>query len=165
MRSAAATEGKWLVNTEARVKLVLLSAAVAFAAGCGVSAKSGPPMGDVTGTVTYNKKPVAEANVTFFPTEKGKRPAVGMTNSSGKYRLSISGTEQGAVAGPCQVAIVLRAPYDGPIPEGMSPGYAKEQFQNQGKPLIPEKYFSTQSSGLSVEVKPGRNVFDFALQD
>ena len=29
--------------------------------------------------------------------------------------------------------------------------------------ITPVKYKSTQSSGLSAEIKPGRNTFDFAL--
>lgn len=135
------------------------------AAGCGPAPETGPPMGDVTGTISYSGKPVAGASVTFIPAAKGMRPAVGMSDSAGRYRLSISGEKEGAIAGPCLVTIVLRAPYDGPVPEGVSPAYAQELFQNQGKPLIPEKYFSTETSGLSIVVKTGRNVFDFTLQD
>jgi hypothetical protein len=132
--------------------------------GCG-QRDAGPPMGEVSGVVTYNGKPVAEASVTFFPEAKGSLPAVGVTDVSGKYQLATTGQQSGAIAGPCAVAILCRAPYDGQIPEGMSLEYAKDIYQNQGKPLIPERYFSAQTSQLTATVKPGRNTHDFKLAD
>lgn len=134
--------------------------------GCGKLPNNGPPMGYVHGVVTYNGKPVEQASVVFVPTTVGTPAAVGITDSGGYYELSISGAKEGAVAGPYQVTIALRAPYDGQIPEGMSPVYAQELFQNQGKPLIPEKYFAAKTSGLTADVKADkRNTFDFALTD
>ena len=133
--------------------------------GCSGGSHSGPPMGEVTGTITYQGNPVALANVVFIPQIKGTAAAAAVTDSSGRYRLSISGEQTGAIAGTYQVSIALRAPYDGPIPDGMSVAYAKETFQNQGKPLIPAKYFSASTSGLVAAVEPGRNTFDFDLQD
>ncbi len=147
------------------IHLLVLTSIAAAALGCGGSGPSGPLLGEVAGVVTYKGQPLAQASVTFFPTEPGARPAVGVTDGSGRYRLATSGQQSGALTGPCQVAILLRAPYDGPVPDGMSPAYAKEQFQNLGKPLIPEKYFSAQTSGLTADVKPGRNVHDFQLLD
>ena len=122
-------------------------------------------MGDVTGTVTYNGKPVADASIVFLPKTKDTRAAVAVTDASGYYSLNTSGELAGAIVGPFQVSIVARAPYDGPVPEGVSPAYAKELYQNEGKPLIPEKYFSPQTSGLTADVKPGDNRFDFELKD
>ncbi len=130
--------------------------------GCGRS-DDGPPMGDVTGTVTYQGKPVPGASILFVPTTRETPAGAAITDSAGKYRLSISGQKQGAVTGSYQVSIALSAPFDGPIPAGMNPEYAKEIYA--GKPLIPQRYFSATKSGLTAEVEPGHNTFDFALQD
>jgi hypothetical protein len=133
--------------------------------GCGSSGKPGPAMGDVSGTVRYRGKPVANASVVFLPKTPDTRAAAVTTDADGDYRLSTYGVNDGAVVGSFQVSIVARAPYDGPVPEGMSSAYAKEVFQNSGQPVIPERYFSPNTSGLTAEVKPGANVFDFPLPD
>lgn len=122
-------------------------------------------MGDVSGRVTYKDKPVANANVVFLPTARDTLAAAAITDEDGRYRLSTRGVNDGAIVGSFKVSIVARAPYDGPVPEGMSPAYAKEVFQNQGKPLIPERYFSPSNSDLAAEVKQGSNSLDFPLRD
>ena len=122
-------------------------------------------MGTVTGTVTYQGKPVVKAAVSFIPLEKGTLAAVGVTDGSGKYVLRSSGESEGAIVGTYQVTIILRAPYDGPVPEGVSEAMAQDLYQSQGKPLIPEKYFTTQTSGLTKEVLLGRNTFDFKIEE
>ena len=120
-------------------------------------------MGEVSGTVTYQGKPVAGANIVFLPTTRDTPAGAAITESDGGYKLSISGHQKGAVTGSYKVSIALHAPYDGPIPEGMNPEMAKENYR--GKALVPEKYLNPTTSGLTAEVKPGSNKFDFALQD
>lgn len=137
----------------------------ALVSGCTNADPKGPAMGDVSGRVTYNDKPVANANIVFLPTARDTLAAAAITDEDGRYRLSTRGVNDGAIVGPFKVSIVARAPYDGPIPEGMSPAYAKETFQHQGKPLIPERYFSPSTSGLIADVKKGSNSFDFPLND
>ena len=131
--------------------------------GCGGSGGSSRPMGDVTGIVTYQNKPVVGANIVFLPTTRDTPAGAAITDSGGRYKLSVSGHQTGAVTGSYQVSIALNAPYDGPIPEGMSPEMAKENFP--GKPLIPQKYFAAATSKLTAEVKPGSNTFNFVLAD
>lgn len=138
---------------------------LALVTGCSNADPKGPAMGDVSGRVTYQEKPVANANIVFLPTARDTLAAAATTDDDGRYRLSTRGVNDGAIAGSFKVSIVARAPYDGPIPEGMSPAYAKETLQNQGKPLIPERYFSPATSGLSADVKKGSNALDFPLTD
>ncbi|MFN0197011.1 MAG: hypothetical protein ACKVT0_09710 [Planctomycetaceae bacterium] len=145
--------------------LILWGGTVGIFAGCGTPEDAGPPMGDVSGTITYQDKPVVGASVVFLPTKKDTRAAVAITDAFGYYNLATSGELSGANVGSYQVSIVCRAPYDGPVPEGVSPAYAKELFQNDGKPLIPEKYFSPTTSGLTADVQPGHNALDFILKD
>jgi len=120
-------------------------------------------MGDVTGTVTYQGKPVVGASIVFLPSKREIPVGAAVTDSGGAYKLGISGREKGAVVGDYKVTIVLNAPYDGPLPSGMSLEAARETLL--GKALIPEKYFKTETSGLTADVKPGTNKFDFTLQD
>lgn len=138
---------------------------LALLAGCTNADPTGPAMGDVSGRVTYNDKPVANANIVFLPTTKDTLAAAGITDEDGRYRLSTRGVNDGAIVGPFKVTVVARAPYDGPVPEGMSPAWAKETFQHQGKPLIPERYFSPSTSKLTADVKQGANSVDFPLTD
>ena len=144
---------------------ILLALAGGLAVGCGRPEKPGPQMGTVTGRVIYQDKPVTDASVVFLPKTPGTRAAAAVTDADGNYSLSTFGVDDGAIVGAYQVSIALSAPYRGPVPEGMSPAYAKELFQNQGEPLIPKKYFSPATSGLAADVKPGHNSFDFTLQD
>ena len=146
-----------------RIEYGILVSLALLAGGCGSGTKSGPPMGDVRGTITYQQQPVAGANVTFVPTTRETPAAAAVTGSDGSYKLSISGQQQGAVTGNYQVMITLNAPYDGPLPKDMSAEAAKEIYV--GKSLIPEKYRSPATSQLTAEVKPGSNTLDFVLQD
>jgi len=137
----------------------LLSACVLL--GCG---ESGPPMGRVSGRVTYKDQPVPKATISFIPQVEGARPAIGITDEAGNYQLTTTNPHDGALVGEHLVAIVAKAPYDGPIPPGAGAAML-EELESQGKPLIPERYFSSATSGLTASVKAGSNTFDFPLTD
>ena len=62
--------------------------------GCG---ESGPPMGDVEGTVTIDGAPAAMGSVTFTPTD-GVRPSGAGDIKDGKYALKVA-------VGPCKVQL------------------------------------------------------------
>jgi hypothetical protein len=85
-----------------------LSLIVALA-GCGSSAKPGRETVPVAGMVTYQGKPLADANVYFF-TEKYS--AYGKTDAAGQYRLA-----QGAMAGENKVFVSKIAGESKVIPE------------------------------------------------
>ena len=78
--------------------------------GCG---KSGPKVVPVSGQVTLDKKPLANADVTFSPTESGpnKSPGLessGRTDEKGRYTLLvIQDKREGAVVGTHKVRISL----------------------------------------------------------
>ena len=150
-------------GNRSRSSFWILSCLVMLSLGCGGAGAPSRPMGDVTGTVTYQEKPVVGANIVFLPTVRDTPAGAAVTDGAGRYKLIIAGYQKGVVTGSYKVSIALNAPYDGPIPEGMNPEMAKENYR--GKPLIPEKYFNPSTSGLTAEVKSGSNTFDFALQD
>jgi hypothetical protein len=76
--------------------------------GCG---KSGPKVVPVSGQVTLDKKPLANADVTFSPTEPGPNNSPGLeslarTDAQGRYSLKvIQDKRDGAVVGAHKVRI------------------------------------------------------------
>ena len=139
----------------AAVMCVLLHAVALV--GCGSS--GGNPVLKVTGVVTYQGAPVADAGVTFTP-EKG-RPASGKTDASGKFTLSTFAKEDGAVPGLHKVAVTPNASQIAPMP-----GTPEAAQAAAGKPPFPPRYNSAETSGLTADVKPGaENDFKFELTD
>jgi hypothetical protein len=135
---------------------VLLSVGI-VASGCGGNAKTSP----VTGRVTYKDKPVAKASVSFTPVEGATPAASGVTDEDGRFTLSTFGIDDGALPGNYQVAIIARGPDRPPRPGEMGSGMPGEKMP--GEPVIPTKYFAPDSSGLTYEVKRGKNQADFDL--
>jgi hypothetical protein len=115
----------------------LVTIATTILAGCGNSDM--PELGDVSGHVTLDGKPVAGINVLFTP-EKG-RPAGGVTDAEGFYELKYLEGYGGCKVGPTQVTF------------DWEPGV-------QPTANVPAKYMS---EGFNVEVKPGSNTVDFPM--
>ena len=146
-----------------RLLVTGLPLAVLLLVGCGSS--KDVPTANARGTVTYLGKPVVKASISFIPEKVGTIPALAMTDENGSYILSTYGNKDGAPVGPCRVAISLTGPSP-PLPEHLAKAEAAaETLRMPGKPLIPKKYFSPDSSGLKVEVISRKdNVFDFPLE-
>jgi len=124
-------------------RLALLFVVSAMALGClGCSSKGDrPELGRVQGTVTLDGKPLVGVTVGFFP--QSGRPATATTDTAGKYDLIYTYGVNGAKLGPHTVSFTW--------PEG-----------EKGTAPIPPKY--GEKSQLKVEVKPGKNTFDFDLK-
>ncbi len=132
-----------------------------WASGCG----GDPGLGRVSGRITYKGEPVPGGTVFFSPEEAGKRGAQGPIDSDGNYTLGTFDTGDGAPAGRHRVSVVAQGP-DKPIPAKMKGKMMEEDMQGTGDPLVPRKYFSAESSGLTAEVVGGQsNTFDFELTD
>jgi len=131
-----------------------LVAAIALAAllGCG---QKGPRLVPVTGTVTLDGQPVADAGVLFMPVEGGP-PASGTTDQQGRFRLRTVNRE-GAVAGKHRVAVTKSettgvGDFGAVGPEGIKVIWH-----------VPEKYSRPQTSGLEATVDDGGGEFTFEL--
>lgn len=153
MHSISSLRSCALASLSMLVLLVLL--------GCGAS---GPPMGQVSGRITYKDQPVPKATISFMPKAVGARPAIGISDDAGYYHLTTTNPRDGALVGEHVVAIVAKAAYDGPLPPGAGAAML-EELETQGKPLIPERYFSGATSGLTASVKSGSNTLDFPLTE
>ena len=157
---------------EHRLILPLLAALILI--GCNSGARR-PATYPVTGTVTYQGKPLAGALVTFVPAEDGKNEAAtGMTDAEGKFKLTTYSADDGANAGDYLIKV---AKWDGKKPtneeqEAYIISYEEEQklqFTDEkptppAKNLLPAKYGYEGTSGLTLSVtKAGPNHIDIKL--
>lgn len=133
--------------------LVLGLGVLALLAGCG---GGGPTLAPVTGTVTYQGKPIADAEVTFYP--KAGRVAIGKTNAEGRFELMTASPGDGAGVGEYTV-VISKA-------EMVSDPNAPDSPYKIPKPLLPPRYAAPTTSGLTAQVKAGqKNDFVFELKD
>lgn len=137
---------------------VLCLAILAFAVGCGSPdlEKAVP----VAGVVKFQGKPLEGYRVTFMPTD-GRRPAIGVTDAEGKFKLGTNDTGDGAVIGTHKVAFVWAPPTIGePGQETINDNPAALP---KAKTRIPEKYSDPEKSGIQQEV-PARGVSDLKFE-
>jgi hypothetical protein len=113
----------------ARFRLGLVGLLVA-AAGCGDN------IAPVSGRITQDKKPLANAKVVFQPASEAKEPgpgSIGTTDAEGRYTLQLmTGRGNGAVIGMHKVSITA---YNEIADEG-KPAHQK----GFGTPLVPPEY-------------------------
>jgi len=132
-----------------------------LAAGWGCSGSSALHTIPVHGRVTYNGQPVTQGTVTFLPrgtaADSPCRPATGVIQPDGTYRLATLGPDDGAVPGDYQVVVVSIT--SGPSPETPN---APEVW------AIPKQYGNPLQTGLQATIPAdakGPLQFDFALQE
>jgi hypothetical protein len=128
----------------------------------------------VTGKVTYKGEPVAHGTVNFLPSKPPPPEGRAATGDlkDGYYSLVTTGNDDGALPGEYKVAIVAldvdlaaaAAPKEqgGMIHQGDP---AHQKAQKNAKKLIPTKYTSGETSGLTATVGTSSNKFDFELTD
>jgi hypothetical protein len=129
----------------ARVRLGLVGLLLVAVAGCGAN------VAPVSGRVTLDKKPLANARVVFQPASTDKEPgpgSVGMTDAEGKYSLQLmTGNGQGALVGKHKVSITA---YNEIADEG-KPAHQK----GFGTPLVGPEYNA--QTKLTFDVARGGN--------
>ena len=120
---------------------LLLVFIVLFLSGCNRS----PATAFVDGTVTFDGKPLVNAEVGFHPVD-GSRPSFGMTDASGNYWLQFSPTLKGALPGEHKVVILTAGESDP---------------SNPVRETLPAKYNS--ASELKPVLKKGQQTINFEL--
>ncbi len=127
----------------------------------------------VSGKVTFNGTPVANANVTFSPTGPGIPSAMGLSDNQGMYTLTTYDAGDGAAAGSYKVMVYKTAPkaansapqHDptGAAGASMPQGHGGKAGAGGGSgSLLPEKY-ATADTPLQKTVNEGENTIDLAL--
>lgn len=109
------------------------------AAGCANS--DGAAAVPVSGTVTYQQRPVPKGSVQFVP-DVG-RGAFGVIED-GKFTLSTYGNNDGAIPGKHKVAVI----YSEPDTKKRKDGDTAEKY------LIPQRLSSPETSGIEIEIPP-----------
>lgn len=128
---------------------LLASAAVV---GCG---GSGLKLVPVSGEVTLDGQPVADAAVVFTPLQGGP-PASATTDAQGRYQLATN-NQPGAVPGEHRVTITKQTMH-GITPDGMpGPGGIRIEWH------VPERYSRAETSVLTATVGADKREFPFAL--
>ncbi len=120
-----------------------------LAVGCSGTPADQPDLGTVSGTITLDGSPLANAKVEFQP-ESG-RPSYGVTNSQGEYELEYSPDAKGAKIGQHTVRITSRA-----LGENAQGDVVVTQAEQ-----VPDVYNT--KTELSVTVEPGDNDVPFEL--
>jgi hypothetical protein len=120
--------------------MIVACAAFTFVSGCSGSGDQ-PEVGEVSGIVTLDGKPVAGVNVVFKP-DVG-RAGAGNTDAEGRYTLQYLEGVEGTKLGPNTVS------FDWPIGSANAVG-------------IPAKY--NDSAAFKFDVKPGSNTFDLKME-
>jgi len=133
--------------------------------GCGTN---GPELAPVEGVVTFRGRPLVEAEVMFVP-RQGGRPAVGRTDSQGRFQFTTFRERDGAPVGEYDVTVAKCAPDAIPpapsLPSGIVPPANPISIVGpvMHKWLIPERYANAKTSRLSATVHSGKNAFSFEL--
>jgi hypothetical protein len=116
---------------------------------CGCNRENAPGLGRVSGTVTMDGSPVADAAITFEPQGGTAGTSLGRTDTEGKYELYYSRNLKGAATGEHVVRINTYREVGDDKPQII-------------KETIPSKY--NVKSELKVKVTRGSNQHDFALE-
>jgi hypothetical protein len=104
------------------------------------------------GTLTYQGRPLAGYQVTLLPTD-GRRPAVGISDAQGHFRLGTNTEGDGAPPGKHPAAIVWIPPRPSGEP-GQEVIVDNPAQLPKPKVKIPDKYGDPKTSGLEIEIPP-----------
>ncbi len=124
----------------------LILAAVILAGGCG------QPQTVLTGLVTLDGKPIAGADLEFFPINGVGRVSVTETDASGRFRVTVA---------PSALSVtVIAIEVVGKIPDPAFPG----SMIDDARDVFPQQYASHETTPLTAEPVEGQTTtIDFAL--
>jgi hypothetical protein len=128
-------------------------ASVALLAGC----NRGPKLLPASGKVTLDGKAVAKAAVMFHPVAGGS-PATGETDDEGVYTLQTL-NRPGALAGQHKISVTKE------VIQGGADDEAAVAIQGvKVRYLVPPKYASPDTSGLTHTVEAGKDDYPLELK-
>lgn len=144
------------------MRMAMLSAGLTLMAlGCGGS--SGPELINVSGTVTYQEKPVKDGVIKFIPAANSQTPSRTVVIKDGKYDAAGR-----AALGVGTYKIQITAYNGEPVATKSYPVSDAESEKNEPKPreqILPEKY-NKKSEIEALTIKSGSEAItkDFKLE-
>jgi len=143
--------------------------------GCGDSGPPRLPVYKVTGKITFNGNPVADADVTFSPRDK-QAVASGRTDKDGKFTLTTYVAGDGAAEGGYSVLVTKSRPTNAAKPpahgltitsvDGAAMHSATQAQAESGADAagIPSRYSLLGQSDLSADVKKSSSPQEVTLE-
>ncbi len=149
---------------------VILAAGLGLIPGCGDDTGLGKRY-PVTGTVTYNNQPVEKGQISFIPVDPKEGRAANGYIEKGRYTLTTSSANDGALPGKYKVTIQARDVDTTQVLEtvkkegggGRQGDIAKAAAQ--AKNLVPSKYMLADTTTLEATVEATSNTINFPLKD
>jgi hypothetical protein len=134
---------------QARLALTIVAVLAAVSmAGCGRANGDRARVYPAEGQVVWNGKPLAGAQVVFYPqaeSEAKASPPKAQTDSEGRFRLSTYAADDGAPEGAYAVTVLYYPP------QKQDGGYVP------GPNVLPKKYASPKTTDLRAQVVQGAN--------
>lgn len=158
--------------TASRCTWLVAAGLITVAVGCSGGAPAGPKTVRASGKVTYKNIPVEGATVSFLGDGK-IAPAIAITDSLGSFVLTTNRSGDGAVPGVHRVTVTkIVAPPSavksntGTMTMEEAAKAAKEPPPAKPLSMLPDRYRSPDSSGLTYTVKQGdKNEFKIELTE
>jgi hypothetical protein len=158
--------------TASRSTWLVASSLIIVAVGCSGGAPAGPKTVPASGKVTYKNVPVEGATVSFLGDGK-IAPAIAITDSTGSFVLTTNRSGDGAVPGAHRVTVtkIIAPPSTtksntGTMSMEDAAKAAKEPPPAKPLSMLPDRYRSAESSGLTYTVKQGdKNDFKIELAE
>ena len=151
-----------MVNRSLATKTTWLCLLFLTLTGCHGDGRS--PTGSVEGTVTVDGQPLDEGTIIFE--SPGKRPASGEIRAGKIVNVMTYVAGDGVPTGSQKVAInATVATSSISVPD--NPGQVMPvdaNYMGVGESLIPAKYNNPETSGLTAEIKPGKNSLQFDVK-
>jgi hypothetical protein len=119
----------------------------------GCSSSGLPDMVPIRGEVLYNGEPLKEGNVVYLPTKAGQgRQATGAIQADGSFVMTTLKEADGVMQGEYNLVIYAYEPHPGEPKSREEHEALAESCEILRGFLIPEKYTSPNTSGLSDRV-------------
>lgn len=155
-----------------RTQITILIVASAALTGCGGGVEDRPALASVSGSVLYNNKPVAGADVAFWA-EGSPRAAKGTTDADGKFTLSMFEPGDGAMLGVNKITVAKMPPAAATASSGdpmndpmaMASQMQESSTADKVKGEIPAKYSNRNQTSLQETVAEGENSYVLNLVD
>ncbi len=133
--------------------------AIIVLGGVGCGRDSGPPLVDISGTLSRHGEPLAGYGLQFIP-ESG-RPSDAITDGNGQYKLQYTADRTGAVVGRHQVIITSYQTPDNELQAAIDEGRYRDIPTEIGDIL--KRYGDLNSTPLQFEISESQ-VLDIELE-